>query len=59
MDKPDWKDAPEDATHRHSKSTKAHWYRMIGGKWHYYRGNGKWRLSTGLWDITNYLEPRP
>lgn len=59
MDKPDWKDAPEGATHRHSRSLLAHWYKKIEGKWHYYHASGSWNISTSRKDIVDYLEPRP
>lgn len=60
MSKPDWKDAPNDATHCHPTARLAKWYKIIDGVWHYYYyPSGRWCKSTGFDDVVDYLEPRP
>lgn len=59
MGKPDWNEAPMDATHFHPRAILAKWYKMIDGIWHYHYSAGVWKKSTGLPDVVDFLESRP
>ena len=58
MNKPDWKNAPEDATHFHPSAMFAVWYRKIDGVWHY-SAHKKWNKTADPRVMNDLLEVRP
>lgn len=59
MNKPDWKRAPEDATHFHPSAMFAIWYKKIDGVWHYFGTLRKWNKTIDSGIMEDHLEARP